>query len=61
MREINGRCFWLTDIRGQGGHEYYCDYDHEPSITCKDCSYFVDVADAQEIIKAVFKAFHRMF
>ena len=59
MSEVNERCFWLKDIRGHGGHEYYCDY--ELCIKCKDCFYFVDVDDAKEIVKAAFEAFQRRF
>lgn len=59
MKDINERCFWLTDIRGQGGHAYYCDYDYEPFIKCKDCFYFVDIDDAKEIVKSCFEAFQR--
>jgi hypothetical protein len=43
-------CFWLTEIKGQGGREYYCDIAESPYFKCEGCQWYVSEKEAHDII-----------
>ena len=60
MDDINRRCFWFQEIKGQGATEYYCNFE-DGECKCRACLNEVDQEDAEVIIRAVIYAVQRRF